>query len=315
MNPKKMYNCTKELLYTICLASWNSCSNYQSNFAAFKALYTPEFIAAAIQAVKDAQAMTDSRQLIAVRRAARVALAESANDVLVNWQMLKAYILQAYSKDVAPAMLEGAGAPLYKKAAGNNWSAARSLIDAANSFISENLDALTANDNMPAGFPVTFNEAGVNFINLSVTFFEIDNAKKMIVNQKIEANNAIYETAISILKDGQTIFKDDVAVKKLFIFDQQLATRKGAGSASFSGYIKNDSKMPVVGASIVSSQLGYDAVTNSKGRFSIKRMAAGDYTFTISFPGYAPIVQQVSLTTGVATKLDFTLANTMKKVA
>ena len=168
---------------------------------------------------------------------------------------------------------------------------------------------------MPETFPAAFSGAGASFINLSVTFFEIDNEKKMLVNQKIEANNAVYESVISMLKDGQQIFKDDVAVKKLFVFDQQLATRTGAGSASFSGNIKNDSKMPVVGASVVSSQLGYQAVTNAKGHFSIKRMAAGDYTFTISFPGYAPVVQQVSLTAGVATKLDFTLANAMKKVA
>src|SRR5665213_826914 len=111
--------------------------------------------------------------------------------------MLKAYILQAYAKDVAPAMLEGAGASLYLKASGNNWSAVRSLIDAANSFISANLGALTADGNMPETFPAAFSEAGASFVNLSVTFFEIDNEKKMLVNQKIEANNAIYESVIS----------------------------------------------------------------------------------------------------------------------
>jgi hypothetical protein len=315
MNEVKNYNCTKELLYTISRGCWNSCNDYQTDFAAFKALYTPEYIASAIQAVNDARALPDSRQAVADRRAARVALADAAYDVKLKWQTLKAYIMQAYPKNVAPAMLEGAGASLYKKAGDNNWSTVRSLIDAANTFMANNLDALTADGNMPVGFPVTFSEAGISFINLSVTFFEMDNAKKMIVNQKIEANNVIYASVIIMLKDGQQIFKEDVAVKKLFVFDQQLATRKGAGSASFSGNIKNESKLPVVGASIVSSQLGYQAITNAKGHFSIKRMAAGDYTFTISFPGYAPLVQQVSLIAGVATKVDITLATAMKKVA
>jgi len=44
-------------------------------------------------------------------------------------------------------------------------------------------------------------------------------------------------------------------------------------------------------------------------------MAAGAYTFTISFPGYTPIVQQVSLIAGVATKLNVTLVSAMKNVA
>jgi hypothetical protein len=315
MNPIKIYGCTKELLYTICLACWNSCSNYQSNFAAFKALYTPVFITDAIARVQDARALPDSRQVITARAAARIKLIEAAADVKVNWQMLKAYITQAYSKEMAPAMLEGAGASLYKKASGDHWSSIRSLIDAANSFITQNLAALTENENMPETFPAVFQSAGENFVDLSVTFFRIDNAKKMIVTQKIEANNAIYESLISMLKDGQQIFKDDIAIKNLFVFEQQLATRKGTGSASLSGHIKNEIQLPVVGALITSNELGYQAFTNSKGHFSIKRMVAGDYNITVSFPGYTPAEQAISLTAGVASKLNLTLANAMKKVA
>ncbi len=315
MNPIKIYGCTKELLYTICLACWNSCSNYQTVFAAFKALYTPEFIADALQNVKDAQALPDSRQAIAARAAARINLIEAADAVKVNWQKLKAYITQAYSKEVAPAMLEGAGASLYKKVSGDNWSAIRSLIDAANSFMSQNLSALTDNENMPASFPEVFQSAGGDFLELSVTYFNIDNAKKMAVTQKTDANNAIYESVISMCKDGQQIFKEDVAIKNLFVFEQQLAIRKGAGSASLSGYIKNDAQLPVIGALIASNELGYQAFTNDKGYFSIKRLVAGDYTISVSFPGYSPVEQQVSLTAGVGSKMNLILANAMKKVA
>ena len=315
MKPKKIYSCTQELLYTISTACWNSCSNYQTDFAAFKALYTPAFIAAAIQQVKDAQALPDSRQAIATRRAARLDLIEASDAVKNNWQMLKVYITQAYSKEAAPAMLEGAGASLYRKASANNWSAVRSLIDAANSFIAQNLSTLTDDANMPETFPAIFQTDGDDFVNRSATYFDIDNAKKMAVTQKIDANNAIYESVISMLKDGQQIFKNNVAVKNLFVFDQQLATHKGAGAASLSGIIRNDSQLPVMGALITSAELGYEATTNSKGHFSMKRMVAGDYTITVTFPGYVPVQQQVSLTTGVASKLNITLASAMKMVA
>ena len=315
MKLSKNYGCTKELLYTVSLACWNSCSHYQTDFAGFKALYTPEFIADAIQKVKEAQAIPDSRQAIAARAAARVNLIETGGTVKVNWQALKAYITQAYSKEMAPAMLEGAGASLYKKVSGDNWSAIRSLIDAANNFMTQNLNTLTDNANMPATFPAVFQTSGENFVNLSVTYFDVDNAKKMVVTQKTEANNAVYESVISMLKDGQQIFKDDVAVKNLFVFDQQLSVRKGATPASLGGYIKNESKMPVLGASIASSELNYQAFTNTKGHFSIKRMVAGVYNITVTCPGYAPFTQQVTLTAGVAFKLNLTLENVMKKVA
>lgn len=315
MKPSQIYGCTKELLYTICLACWNSCSNYQTDFAAFKALYTPEFIADAIQSVNNAQALPDSRQAIAARSAARFNLIDACTAVKTNWQALKAYITQAFPKEVVPYMLEGAGASLYKKVSSDNWSAARSLIDAANNFITQNLSTLTDNENMPVTFPATFQTAGENFVELSVIYFNIDNAKKIIVTQKLEANIAIYESVISMCKDGQNIFNDNAAIKKLFVFDQQLAIHKGAGSASLSGYIKNDAQLPIVGALIATSELGYQAFTNSKGYFSIKRMVAGEYTVTVSFPGYVSVDQEVSLTAGVGSKLNLTLANVMKKVA
>ena len=208
-----------------------------------------------------------------------------------------------------------AGASLYKKVSGENWSAIRSLIEAANSFISQNLPALTDNANMPATFPALFQSVGENFVELSVIYFDTDNTKKMVVAQKIDANNAIYESVISMCKDGQQIFKDDVAVKNLFVFDQQLAIRKGAGSASLSGYIVNEAHLPVIGALIESAELGYQAFTNSDGKFSIKRMVAGNYNISVSFPGYVSVEQQVSLTAGVKSKMNLTLASAMKKVA
>ncbi|MDQ6842792.1 MAG: carboxypeptidase-like regulatory domain-containing protein [Bacteroidota bacterium] len=73
--------------------------------------------------------------------------------------------------------------------------------------------------------------------------------------------------------------------------------------------------MPVIGALIASNELGYQAFTNAKGYFNIKRMVGGDYTISVSFPGYVPVEQQVSLTAGIGSKMSLTLVNAMKKVA
>jgi hypothetical protein len=315
MKSTKIYSCTKKLLYSICTTCWNSCSNYVTDFTSFKAFYTPQFISTQLQAIEDAKALPDSRQIIAARRNARVNLIAAADIVKSNWQNLKVYITKAYSKDLAPAMLDAAGADLYRKVSANNWGAITALIDAANTVIADNLADLTANNNMPETFQATFQTAGENCIGLATTFFEADNAKKFVVQNKLAANNAIYESTIEMLKDGQQIFKDNAAVKPFFVFSEQAAVQEGKNTASVYGYIKNDAKLPVVGATVTSKELGYSAITNEKGRYSITRMVEGDYTLTITCPGYVSQDIQVTVVAGTKTKATVTLASAMKKAA
>ena len=315
MQLKKFFSCTKELLYTVCTACWNNCSNNLTAFTNFKALYTPQYVTDALQAVQDAQALPDSVAAIAARKAARVQLIQASDGVKACFQALKMYIAQAYTKDMVPSMLDAAGFRFYKKASANNWSAFRSLIDAANNFITANLDQLTANNNMPATFPAAFQSAGAGFVEQSTIFFAVDSAKKLAVSNKTEANNAIYESCISMLKDGQQIYKDDEAMKALFVFSEQVAAHKGAITGSAFGYLKNDAKLPIAGATITSKEMGYTAVSNAKGYYSIKRMVEGTYTLTFSCPGYAPQDVTVTVVAGVRTKATVTLASAMKKVA
>jgi hypothetical protein len=313
--PRKLFTCTQTLLYTLCAALWKSCSDYLSQFAALKAYYTTDYITAALKAVTDAQALPNSTAAIANRKYARTDLVNATTPVKNNWQLLKQYILAAYPIDMALNKLIAAGAPLYAKANIGRWSTVASLIATANDFIADNLDDLTANNNMPVGFQKIFEVAGEAWSDTSVIYFDADNAKKMAVNQKIEANNAICESVMAMVKDGQQIFKDNEAVKSLFVFSQQSEVRTGAGIAKLTGTITNEAKMPVIGATIVSKELNYKAITNEKGRFSINRILAGDYTFTISCPGYVSVDKTITLTAGKSGKFSLSLAMVMKKVA
>ena len=151
-----VFSYTKELLYTVCTVCWNNCSINLPEFKNFKALYTPQFVTDALQGVQDAQALPDSVAAIAARKAARVQLIQASDGVKACFQALKMYIAQAYTKDMVPSMLDAAGFRFNKNASANNWSAFRSFINAANNFITANLDQLTANNNMPATFPAAF---------------------------------------------------------------------------------------------------------------------------------------------------------------
>ncbi len=313
--PKHLYGIPQEILYTICNAAWNLCSNYLSQFANLKGYYTSDYIAASILAVQNAKAMPSTVQTVTDRKAARIALAASTKQVQANWQLLKVYITKAYDKSLWQTKLEAAGASFYGKASLDNWSGVRSLIEAANTFIAANLGDLTANENMPAAFQTTFQNEGENCINLSNNFFGLNMQKQMATSAKIDANNAIYTSVIEMLKDGQQIFKDDAATKRLFTFNSLVSVYKGEGSASLRGRIVNDLNLPVEGAVITSRDQKYTATTNAKGHYRINRIAEGSYSFTVTCPGYAPVEQVIHFTAGTASTANFALASVMKKAA
>jgi hypothetical protein len=314
-NLKIKYSTPQEILYSVCLAAWTLCSQYLSRFTDLKAFYTAPFVAGMFDAIQAAKQLPGSRQTTAARKVARINLSNATRQVLVNWQLLKVYITEAFDKDLVQTKLEAAGASLYSKASDGNWSAVRSLIDTANSFIAANIDELTNGENMPANFQDTFQSAGSNCIELSEIFAQADLAKEMATSIKIAANNAIYTSVIEMLKDGQQIFKQDAALKRQFTFSYLVSLYQGVGSASLRGTVVNSLGLPIQGVTILSADGKYKATTNAKGKYRINRIAEGTYTFTATCPGYAPVEQEITFAAGTASKADFEMVNQMKKVA
>lgn len=309
------YGTPQEILYSVCLAAWNLCSQNLAKFTELKAFYNEAFIAAALQAVQDAKDLPQSRQTVAARKEARINLSNATRQVLVNWQLLKVYITKAFTAGLVLTKLEAAGASLYSKASVDNWSSVRSLIDTANNFIIDNLDALTANANMPADFQTTFKTEGDSCIELSIIFARVNMGKQMATAAKVDANNAIYASVMEMLKDGQQIFKDDASTKKQFTFTYLVSMYQGEGSASLKGYIVSELNVPVEGVTIMSADQRYSATTNVKGYYRITRIAEGIYSFNITCPGYSPIVQVITFAAGKASKGNFKIENQMMKVA
>lgn len=137
----KEYNIPQEILYTVCLNAWNLCGKNLPKFAALKGYYTEAFIAEAMEAVQAAKQLMGLLQTSSTRKEARLYVVESAREMMINWQLLKRYIIQAYDKNIVDTMLQAAGESFYKKASLYTWSAVRSLISAGNAFIASELDA------------------------------------------------------------------------------------------------------------------------------------------------------------------------------
>ena len=280
-----------------------------------KGYYTEAFIAGAKESVQEARDLPGIYQTRSGRREARINLKTAARRVLDNWQLLKLYVTRAYDKEMVNTKLAQAGASLYNKASLSNWSAVRSLAFTADTFIRDNMEALMANNNMPESFPARCAADGDKLNELSMQFGRITMDKEMATQLKIDANDAIYESVIEMLKDGQQIFRYDAGIKKQFIFNYLVSLHRGEGSASLKGYITDELNLPVEGVIIISENEKYIATTDSKGYYRIPRIAEGTYAFNITRPGYQSIEKAIAFNAGTAVNADFIMKKQMQMVA
>jgi uncharacterized membrane protein len=140
----------------------------------------------------------------------------------------------------------------------------------------------------------------------------MNDEKLNAVSAKTKANNALYEAVASISKDAAVIFQDQKELRKQFSYSFQLAVLKG-GAASFKGYVTDAFGQPVHG--VVVGTTKYEAVTNEKGYFDIKRMTAGEYVFTFSKEGYMNASLPVVLSAGTSKTVKVQIALAMQAVA
>lgn len=312
---KKIYGIPQQVLYKVCVVAWKLCGQRLADFTALKAFYTEAFVADALQAVEDAKKLPESLATIEARKEARINLMKATRKMLRNWQVLKVYITKSFDEKLVKTKLQAAGGSLYPRASVDNWTAVQNLIDAANAFITNNLEALTANENMPAAFQNTFKTDGETCTAAYVIFSHINMEKETATSVKTEANNAIYTSVVEMLKDGQQIFKEDVIMKRKFTFTYLVSMNRGERPASLKGRILTDLNVGIAGAVITSQDQKYTATTNRKGQYHIKRIAAGTYTFTITCAGYNPLVQTITFVAGKASRGDFELTMALLKVA
>ena len=310
---KTLYGVSVEILYIIAIFAWKLCRTNLAAFQGYKALYTDTYIAAALQAITDAQKLKTFREVVAARKTARVDLIAQSTAVRQNWQYLKGYITEAFAKDKINIQLEGAGALFYKKG-NSNWASVSGLISAANDFISTNVATLENNNNMPKTFQDEFKKAGDLFTDQLSIFQNADLAKKNAVSNKAKANNGIYESLMAMLKDGQLVFKNDETMRQQFTYEFLVAMNKG-GVASLRGYARDAKGLPIAGVTIESTTGKYTTTTDAKGRYDITRMEAGDYTFVIIKDGYIRLQQTVTVKPSQANNFNITMTPALQMVA
>lgn len=303
---KSDFNCSQQELYVTARAGIQSFRDNLAEFEDFSGIYTTQWADNLLAKIAAAELLPDAQARSAESEVQRVNLAAATDALTELWQRLKRYITKGFPEAELKIRLGEAGANYYNKAANYNWDAVLSLGTTANNFITNHLAALTANNNMPAGFAATFSTAAQNVPVLYADYIQLEEQKTVDTALKSKANNEIYKTLMTMFLDGQEIFKKDEPLKKQFVFDEVLRHAGGKNTTGFKGLVfSNAHAMPIEGVLVEAENHPYSKLTDEDGHFEFNQIAADTYTFHISKPGFDPITTQVVLATGVTKTQNF----------
>ncbi len=221
--PLSKYRCTQSELYAICNIGWNSFKEHVNEFTKLKGFYTIDYANERLAEVEVAFNLPDYSNRYSESEAIRVGMIKKADECLGKWQILKRYILEAFSKEYHKLHLDSAGIEFYNQSAAYNWEVIFALMRSGSQFIETHMAELLANNNMPAGFKAEFDLVLVELFEMYQQFFEAMSQAKEITSLKINANNDIYEKLMRMFKDAQQIFRHEPGIRQRYIFTHVLA--------------------------------------------------------------------------------------------
>ncbi len=303
------YNCTQQELYTVARAGWNACSIYILDFGNLKAMYDPALVTARIAEIVAASELPDEQERGEISETLHGSLELKNEEALDVWQGLKRYISSAFPKNQQKAKLESAGHDYYEGAMKNDWDQTEGLLTSGSNFIANNMVVLQANNNMPASFAVEFNTIRTEFLALHQEFFGSRGTTVIGTQAKILANNAIYENLITMLLDGQYIFRKDAATKKLFVFAEMLYKAKGAGTAGIKGTVTDAiTHLPLKNVEISLLTTVKKGKTGEDGKYEITRVAHGIFNIEVRLAGYQTrVISEFEILIGTVSTLNVEL--------
>ncbi len=280
--PERKYNSTQAELYSICDIGWTSFEENLADFTAAKTFYDAAFLTARRGEVQAAKLLPDEQARGAVPESFNVQMQQAANAALLKWKFLRSHIGDAFTGDLTKPNVEAAGSAYYDTASTGNWEDLKAMLVAGQTFITENLGALTA-AGMPAGFQLSYNNAMTAFTDLYDDFKDGEQDAGEGTDEKIIANNAIYDKMMKMFDDGQLIYDNNAAKRNRFIFAQvkSLVTPPGGGngipvtSLVIKGKVTDDSS----GTGIVNAQVQVNDVADPANVQVTNTNATGDYFF------------------------------------
>lgn len=280
--PTKKYDCSQGELYAIATIGWQSYDENLADFTAFSTKYDAQYGIDAMQAVESAKQLPDFQERNEPSETAHVELTDANQTCNLNWRILRRHINNAFPENVVKGKLESAGEEHYKKSLARNWSETELMLTSATNFINNNNAELTAGG-MPAQFVTDFADAKTAFLGFYGTFTDAEQDELEGTDEKILANNAVYDTLMDMFQDGQVIYEENAAKRARFIFARvkDLITSSGGGSSTvpantieIGAYVfDSQTLLPIAGATlrVINGPEGIvEGVTDNEGITAVK---------------------------------------------
>ncbi len=304
------YNCAQPELYSAARMVIRAAIREIAGFTPVKAKYDPPFFAALQAEVAAAEAMPDEQSRGSVAEALRITTKQMATGCLNQWQFLKGYIedAPAMQGELQKPALEAAGSTYYRDAAGDDWESVNQLMVSAIQFVTDHTLHLTDGNNMPPTFIANLTAAHTAFTGHWENFQDEEEQNAIRAQEKVDANNTLYNKVIQICKDGQRIFRSNDARRDQFVWDSVLYIVRGAGIAGIRGTVLElSTQQPVAGATVLIVETGDTGVPDEEGVYRITGVPAGNYIVRCTAAGYNTIEQPFEVLTGTISTLDFRL--------
>lgn len=296
--------------------SWTYCDQNLDRISLLAPYITKEYVAQQVAFIAEVKQLpnngvrnsNNTKSLLSVR-AKRQAVLENAN-------LLDA-ALKVFTQD-APALYpverKAAGLVAFREASDSNYPAVSTFITTANNYLAANGKQMVAAKVLPADFEQRFKDAGTDF----------DTAKKGLNAERQTSKGGTSTVAAGVDKIkqqlglmqgfGKQAFRYEPELLKLFTEDYLLEAVRSRHPAGLDG----TTALPPADGNIKGKPLanilvevldmpGKSALTNKRGRYIIKQLAAGGYMVRYSGEGIATVVQQVMLDPGISRRVDVTL--------
>lgn len=280
--PQATYTCSQSELYAICTIGWNSYAENQPDFETFKTIYTVVFGTDALAEVQAAMNLPGFQERNEASETFYIQLNEAHAACILKWKTLRSYIKSSYAPSLQKPKIESAGYDHYSKAANKNWDETTLLMTAGQHFIDNNTADLTTGG-MPASFPTDYAAAVSDFAGLYDRFTDAEQDQQEATDQKITANNGIYQKLIAMFEDAQIIYETDASKRERFIFAQikKMISQSGgtdtipSDTVFVSGVVTDAATAaPIANASINTTPPGstetFSSITDSDGVYELK---------------------------------------------
>ncbi len=263
--------------------AWQNYLDYQPQLAGYKARYTPELAAAALDRFEAALLLPDAQARKADPELTRLELVTQGREFLEVWQWLEGYIEGAYPGAAYKAMRDAAGYKSYAAAAGSDWSAMTALMNSAKQFVKLHDEELQAKGDMPKTFAARVVAEAADVETLLKRMAREAQAATDGTSARLTALLACLEEWMGVSRDAQRVFLRQPEVARLFQVEYLLSIVGGGAQAGVRGTLTLADGSPAAGVP-VAIQGKVDTVSDADGRFALA-VAAGSYALVLGGSG------------------------------